>query len=71
MIKITYLELSQTFDSNKNALFALWRAVVFVVSLHHLESLFDYVLDGYLRKLCQISNSLFNLRNDKVLLKYL
>ena len=53
----------------KTLLFAVWRAIVFIVSLHHLEFLFDHVLGGYLSKFCQISNSLFNLRNDKVLLE--
>ena len=32
--------LSQTFDLNENALFAVWRAIVFIVTLYHLESLF-------------------------------
>ena len=40
MIKITQLELLQTFDLNENALFAVWRAIVFIGSLHRIESLF-------------------------------
>ena len=54
MIRTTLLELSQTFDLNENALFAARRAIVFIVSLHHSESLLDPVIGGYLRKVCQI-----------------
>ena len=39
-VKITLLELSQTFHLNENALFAVRRAILFIVCLHHLESLF-------------------------------
>ena len=44
--------------------------LLFIISLHRLDPLFDHVLGGYLCKFCQISNLLlFNLRNDKCCLK--